>query len=253
MCELFGVSSPEKIDIKDLLLEFFSHSIRHPDGWGMAFFEDNDVALEKQPLDSRKSQYLKSRMKAISKADNMIAHIRLATKGSVEYENTHPFVKKDRFGRSWTLAHNGTIFDSELLDPMFYEQAGQTDSERILLYIIKTINEEITDPDAEARFRILDRIICEITPGNKVNLLVYDGELLYAHTNYLDSLHQRKEGEGTLFSTRPLGRKEWEPLPMNTLLAFRKGKLEYIGTNHGNEFIDNASKTRHLYLDYAAL
>ena len=80
MCELFGVSSPEKIDIKDLLLEFFSHSIRHPDGWGMAFFEDNDVALEKQPLDSRKSQYLKSRMKAISKADNMIAHIRLATK-----------------------------------------------------------------------------------------------------------------------------------------------------------------------------
>ena len=76
MCELFGVSSPEKIDIKDLLLEFFSHSIRHPDGWGMAFFEDNDVALEKQPLDSRKSQYLKSRMKAISKADNMIAQDR---------------------------------------------------------------------------------------------------------------------------------------------------------------------------------
>ena len=138
MCELFGVSSPEKIDIKDLLLEFFSHSIRHPDGWGMAFFDDNDVALEKQPLDSRKSQYLKSRMKAIGKADNMIAHIRLATKGSVEYENTHPFVKKDRFGRSWTL-------------------------------------------------------------------------------------------------------------------AFRKGKLEYIGTNHGNEFTDNASKIRHLYLDYAAL
>ena len=231
MCELFGVSSPEKIDIKDLLLEFFSHSIRHPDGWGMAFFEDNDVALEKQPLDSRKSQYLKSRMKAISKADNMIAHIRLATKGSVEYENTHPFVKKDRFGRSWTLAHN----------------------ERILLYIIKTINEEITNPDAEARFRILDRILCEITPGNKVNLLVYDGELLYVHTNYRSSLHQRKEGGGMLFSTRPLGRKEWEPLPMNTLLAFRKGKQKFTGTDHGNEFIDNASKTRHLYLDYAAL
>ena len=47
MCELFGVSSGRRIEVNDLLKEFFSHSVRHPNGWGMAMFYENSVSLEK--------------------------------------------------------------------------------------------------------------------------------------------------------------------------------------------------------------
>jgi len=247
------MSAARDTDVTELLREFYSHSDRHPNGWGLAIRRNGSMEITKEPVRASRSERLGTLLASGVRTDVLLAHIRYATVGGEAYENSHPFTAKDNSGRMWTLIHNGTIFGYSHLGPYQYTQCGRTDSERILLYIIKTINEEITDPDAEARFRILDRILCEITSGNKVNLLIYDGELLYVHTNYRSSLHQRKEGGGMLFSTRPLGRKEWEPLPMNTLLVFRKGKQEFTGTDHGNEFIDNASKTRHLYLDYAAL
>ncbi len=259
MCELFGVSSPDKIEINELLSEFFSHGDHHPDGWGMAFFSETEVSVEKEPLNSCKSSYLQSRLKAVQPVDTMLAHIRLATKGNLEYENTHPFVLQDAHDRIWTLAHNGTIFDCALLDPMFYIQSGHTDSERILYYIVQEINaayqqlpedQELSD---KMRFRLMDRILCDITEGNKVNLLVFDGDLLYVHTNYRSSLFCRKEKNGVVFSTTPLDSKDWMPVPMTTLLAYRNGELVFTGTNHGHEYFDNKAKTRHLYLDYAAL
>lgn len=203
MCELFGVSSPEKILLHDMLQEFFSHGKDHPHGWGMAFFYGNAVSLEKQPEASHKSNYLKQRMRAKIEADNMIAHIRLATRGTTEYENTHPFVMRDNCGRTWTLAHNGTIFECDALNSFVHEQRGQTDSERILRYIVSRVSsaqEQLKRPlSKEERFCLADEIIGEIAPENKVNLLFYDGELLYVHTNYKDSLFWRKKGAAFVF------------------------------------------------------
>ena len=62
MCELFGVTSPCRIVLNELLLEFFSHGAEHPNGWGMAFFYGNGVSLEKEPEASHKSVYLKQRL-----------------------------------------------------------------------------------------------------------------------------------------------------------------------------------------------
>lgn len=117
MCELFGASSREKVPVNALLREFYSQSREHPDGWGMAVFYDNAVNLEKEPLPAYKSTYLKERLRHNLSVHNMIAHIRKATVGALEFENCHPFVKRDNFGRSWTLAHNGTIFDCPALTP----------------------------------------------------------------------------------------------------------------------------------------
>lgn len=65
----------------------------------MAFFYENAVSLEKQPEASHKSLYLKQRLQSKIEADRMIAHIRLATRGTIGYENTHPFVMGDISGR----------------------------------------------------------------------------------------------------------------------------------------------------------
>ena len=257
MCELFGVSSAEKIQLNEMLREFFSHGVEHPHGWGIAFFYGNAVSLEKQPETSCKSNYLKQRLRAKIEADKMIAHIRLATRGSMDYENSHPFVMRDNYNRTWTLAHNGTIFECDVLNPFVHEQEGQTDSERILCYIISRINaaqkERGEALPQEERFRLVDEIVCEVSPENKLNLLLYDGELFYVHTNYRDSLYRCRKNGGMVISTRPLDWDAWENVPMNTLLAYEKGNLIHTGTNHGNEFLDSEEKMRLLFLDYADL
>ena len=99
----------------------------------------------------------------------------------------------------------------------------------------------------------MDEIVCEITPENKVNLLLYDGEMMYAHTNYKDSLHSSRQGKAVVFSTRALSQGNWELLPMNTLVAYEKGELIFTGTDHGNEFVDSEEKMRLLFLDFASL
>lgn len=257
MCELFGVSSKRKIPLNDLLREFFSHGVEHPHGWGMAFFYNNAVSLEKQPEHSCKSVYLKQRLRAKIEADNMIAHIRLATRGNLDYENTHPFVLRDNSDRTWTLAHNGTIFECDALNPFAHEQQGETDSERILCYIISRVNKLQEKKErvltSKERFSLLDEIICELSPENKLNLIIYDGEQFYVHTNYRESLYRCQKGSAMVISTKPLDRDFWEELPMNTLSAYRDGKLLYTGTNHGNEFVDSAEKMRLLFLDFANL
>ena len=254
MCELFGISSSEKIPVQHLLEVFFSHARKHPDGWGFACFYENEVTVNKQSMNALKSRFLQSQLSLYKETDKMIAHIRKATKGQAEYENTHPFVGKDNTGRNWTLAHNGTIFENSDIDEMYYQQKGTTDSERILLYIIKRMNLRYPETkNASCRFNLLQEILAQITAENKVNLLIYDGEILYVHSNYRNSLFVKRQGEAALFATVPLDDGDWQPVPLNTLLGYRDGQLVYTGVPHSNEFIDSADKYKHIYIDYSFL
>lgn len=257
MCELFGVSARKKIAVRGYLEEFFSHSVRHPNGWGIALFYDQSVSLEKEPVQASKSTYLRERLKCMPEQGDMIAHIRFATRGADEYENSHPFVHRDRFGNAWTLAHNGTIFRYPSVDRYFGVQEGQTDSERILLYLIDQINgrqERLNRPlDFEEKFGLLDCIVSDMSSGNKLNFLLYDGETMYVHCNYADSLYYLQRDDAVLFSTVPLSGEDWRPVPFTRLLAYRDGMLVKMGTNHQNRYINNENDTKMLFIDYSSL
>ena len=140
MCELFGASSIEKAEYKDLLREFYSHDVRNPHGWGIAVREGDRLLVKKEPVRASASEILAGIMERPIRTDLLLAHVRLATKGSIEYENTHPFVQKDVSGQTWTLIHNGTIFESSILDQYVNRQVGSTDSERILCHLIARMN-----------------------------------------------------------------------------------------------------------------
>lgn len=241
MCELFGVSSAKRMTVNPYLKTLMSHSVDHPHGWGIAVFYGNAVSLEKEPKPAWVSDYLQSRLRYPMEVQNMIAHIRFATRGSMDYENCHPFVDRDAAGRAWTLAHNGTIFQSEILDAYRDIQAGATDSERILCHIIRRVNEKMSASQcsltAQQRFRLMDEIILEIAEHNKLNLLVYDGELLYVHTNLRHTLYRTKREDTVLFATVPLDESPWEPVPMMQLLGFRDGQLAFEGSRHTFEYV----------------
>lgn len=264
MCELLGISSAEKIAANDLLNEFYEHSSFHPNGWGLAVFHGDVASIEKQPVKAADSLYLKQRLSHKIKARTIIAHIRLATKGSVDYENCHPFVRQDSSGRRWTLAHNGTVFHGDLISRYFYQQEGGTDSERILYYLIDLVDQrqkELQRPlDRKERFSLVNKMVCTLADGNKLNLLIYDGEMMYVHTNYAHSLYICRSDHAAFLSTRPLtryrpetGKLLWEELPMNTLISYRHGEQIFSGTDHGKEYIDNDEDLKYLYLDSASL
>jgi glutamine amidotransferase len=203
----------------------------------------------------------------------------LATIGNVEQENCHPFTAVDKSGRTWTLIHNGTVFESDKLNKYIFLQKGETDSERILLYLTDRINEAVRKSDAARKSeaarksgaaRISDRIqtvedvIREITPGNKVNLLMSDGSLLYVHVNCERGMYYLDDGDSAVFSTKPLlaaGDNEadrmasevWKEVPLNTLMVYSSGQMIYRGCPHGNTFVETEEKMRYLFMDYSEI
>ncbi|MCD8019027.1 MAG: class II glutamine amidotransferase, partial [Clostridiales bacterium] len=235
MCELFGACSKYPLKLNEYIKEFYSHSSQHPHGCGLALLNGAEALIEKEPIQADKSHYLHERL-TVPIADKVVlGHIRYATIGNIEYRNCHPYTGKDITGRRWTLIHNGTIFKYDPLNKYVNKQQGDTDSERILLYLLDQINQQTETHgilDSEVRFRVLDAIFCDMAEGNKLNFLIYDGECLYVHTNYEGSLHFWQEEGRVMISTSPLRDGSWKPFPMTTLLAFKDGELLYTGTNH---------------------
>lgn len=242
MCELFGISASKKVGVNNLLREFYTHSERHPHGWGLAIFFGNYVSLEKEPVKASQSNYLKERLKHDLRVDGMIAHIRLATRGELKYDNCHPYIKRDSSGRCWTLAHNGTVFEPELLEPYVEIQEGSTDSERILYYFLEHINHTQAKLgralDEKERFELLEKLIYDLTPENKLNLLFYDGEYLYAHTNYANSLYYKEVEEGVAIATCPLDDDKWERMPFAKLVVYKGAEIVYQGSHIGAEYFE---------------
>lgn len=257
MCMLFGLSARDEIRTNEYLKAFYSHSPEHPNGWGLAVISREGAATEKESIEARKSHYLKERLSAPIVAKLMLAHIRYATIGNVEYKNCHPFSGKDNLGRCWTQIHNGTIFDYPPLSKYFYIQNGDTDSERIFLYLLDKINAAQSAKGGrlsfEERFALLDGSISDMAKGNKLNMILSDGRNLYVHTNCRDTLYYLEKDGALIFSTTALSKEGWQPVPFTTLIGVRDGKLIKRGTDHGNEYIENPEHLKFLYQIFSDL
>ena len=55
MCELFGLTGPDEIVVNEYLETFASHSVDHPNGWGIALFCGKEVNIEKEPVAAYRS------------------------------------------------------------------------------------------------------------------------------------------------------------------------------------------------------
>ena len=258
MCELLGISSRRKRRQNDMLREFYSHAEAHPHGWGLARFPDGGApSIEKEPVSAVHSALLERLLADPVEERSLVAHIRLATIGHVEYENCHPFTAADNRGRIWTLAHNVTIFNGAHLNDYMGIQHGDTDSERVLLYLVDQINvaqnHRCRALDEAERFDVLFGAIAELAQGNKLNLLIFDGEVLYAHCNFRDALHVWRDTDGVAFSTRPLSMGTWAPVPFTSLVAAKDGEIVRTSPPHGNEYIYNPEDYRLVYMNFARL
>lgn len=251
MCELLGITAGHDIDATELLGAFYRRSIDHPHGWGLAVFRQGGVSLEKEPERALDSRYLRSRLSRGVTCSAAFAHIRYATVGRIESVNCHPFVWDDSRGRTWTLAHNGTLFESGPTAALTSHQEGSTDSERLLLYIIRRMDGEQDDP--RRRWQVMDEIIQEMAPGNKLNLMVCDGAYQYFHTNCPGTLYRWQEEDVAVFATHPLLCRGWTPAEQNRLLVYRRGVEVWRGTAHSGTFREEEHDMSSLYGAFAEL
>lgn len=257
MCELFGFSSGKKVNIDRELKEFYSHAPNHPNGWGIYYDDGCSDYYYKENKRADRSTYLKEVLSRRIDAKDAIAHIRYATIGYDLMDNTHPFRGTDLSGREWIFAHNGTIFESDLLTEYYHRQKGETDSERILLYMLDKLNEMIRrkgSPLNECeRFAVLEEMVAGLSPKNKLNLLIFDGEMLYVHNNCRGSLYTREQEGSTTISTKPLCDGHWEDAQFTRLVSYKDGKKRMTGSSHGIEYIPDPERIKALYLMYSHL
>ena len=251
MCEIFCFNSDTPKQINECLECFYNHSEKHPHGWGLANMQSDEFVIEKEPIKATCSPYLKEILSNPLVGKNVFAHIRLATMGEIVSPNCHPFVKMDNHGRSWMLIHNGTIFDYPPLDKYREIETGDTDSERILLYIIDNVNKfeksKGSPSTLNERFNLLKTLIENIAEGNKLNLMIYDGEATYIHSNMKDSLYYLKNDESFLVSSTPVNDEEgWKPVELNKLFALIDGNIIFESREHENEFICTKEQEEYL-------
>lgn len=231
------------------------------DGWGVAFYQGEDVALFREPAaasDSALVRYLETQGPSTPLA---ISHIRHATRGTVALANTQPFVR-ELGGRTHVFAHNGDlpgIEGSAVLALGSYRPVGQTDSEHAfcaLLARLRTLWDGADPPSLEARLSLLATFASDLRAFGPANFLYADGDALFAHGHRrLQRGSARPEPPGlwtlqqhcpptaptpdrdgglsidqvdqsvVLIASVPLTDEAWRPLAEGELLAVRAGEV----------------------------
>ncbi|MFC3902479.1 glutamine amidotransferase [Acinetobacter marinus] len=185
MCQLLGMNCATPTDI-DFSFRGFSQragvTSDHSDGFGIAFFEekacrlfvDNHSAIESRIADLIREYPIKSR--------NVIAHIRKATQGKINLENSHPFVR-ELWGRQWIFAHNGDLlqFHPELTGR--FQPVGDTDSELAFCYVLDQLALKFGNdhPSLEDIFAVLQVIAPQIAEHGTFNFFLSNGQALFSY------------------------------------------------------------------------
>ena len=162
------------------------NGFEHADGWGIAAYGADGVAIERQPFAAHDGRGFRAAAARVE-GHTVLAHVRRATVGATLPENTHPFA----YG-PWTFVHNGTVpyfaeVQDALLNAMSAQHqgaiAGQTDSEHLFHFILSS-HERAPDRPLLASLQLALRQVvawCRARghePRLGLNVLLTDGTVM---------------------------------------------------------------------------
>lgn len=258
MCQLLGMNCNTPTDIS-FSFEGFRRRAgltdKHSDGFGIAFFEgkgarvfrDNKPAAFSPLGDVVKNYKIKSY--------NVVAHIRQATEGAVNIENTHPFIR-EIWGENWVFAHNGSVDDLNVCKSNHYQPIGDTDSEKAFCCMAASLKKRFDEKPSEKEiFDAIVEISEKIAKHGVFNFILSNGEwmiarcatkLQYVTRKYpfckvfrednevIDfSQYTTEKDKVTIITTEPLTKnEEWTEMKNGGYVFFKDGDklFEIIGT-----------------------
>jgi predicted glutamine amidotransferase len=201
MCELFAMCSRHEADVSISLAALAEHGNErapHRDGWGIAYYEDNDARIIRDTTCAGSSPWVRFVEEQSLRSSMVIAHLRKATRGATSLRNTQPF-SRELGGRMHVFAHNGHVPDvvgSAQFPIDTFRPVGDTDSEHAfcaLLERMKTLwYQEKSHPTLQSRLEIVQAFAAELRRYGPANFLYSDGEILFAHG------HRRTQPDGTV-------------------------------------------------------
>ncbi len=260
MCELLALSTSRPSRLTFSLQTLASHggaSGTTHDGWGVAFYQGEDVALFREPsaaADSALVHYLETQGPPTTLA---ISHIRHATQGRIQLSNTQPFAR-ELGGRMHVFAHNGDmpgIYRSEAMVRGSYRPVGQSDSEHAFCALLGRLSgvwAEGQIPALETRRYLVEEFAADLRNLGPANFLYTDGDALFAHGHRRLQLLSRcveppglwwlqrecaatdKSEAGVsvdgmsaslLLASVPLTDDPWQPVAEGQLIVARSGRL----------------------------
>ena len=253
-CELLGYSFSEPVQARHIFIVFRYREL--PDGWGAAWYPDKSVQLFKEPvriMSSELATFLTTYDEF--KTPVLMAHVRIATVGSVLYKNTHPFQREFQ-GKQYTFSHNGTLTDYQNnLKLGSIKPIGTTDSEHLFCYLHGQIEKENIQQWDSTKFEWLENVFKTANGYGWMYCLFTDGEYLFAYrcsktaeerlyyierkppygTVYFNGLNQNVDlskvypdsSSGVIFATKPLSNEQWVPLKFGALIVVKNGTIVF--------------------------
>jgi glutamine amidotransferase len=189
MCELLALSALYPATLSISLHEF---SLRggvtghHVDGWGVAFYEDGDVRLLREPVPASTSPCVRMLKESGLTGQIILSHIRKATQGERVLRNTQPFVR-ELGGRKHTFAHNGDLSGAHTapgLPRSRFKPVGETDSEVAFCALLERMVPLWGDdgvPSLGDRLEVVTRFAADVRPMGPANFLYSDGDYIFVH------------------------------------------------------------------------
>lgn len=235
MCELLALAFDRPVCPDFVLRAFGQRSDGNPDGWGLAWYPDQSVALVKEPVkwtSSRLATFFEVNSRL--RASLILAHVREMSHGQAIHANTHPFCR-EHAGRAWVCAHNGTLDVAFRQLPLGrFIPIGQTDSEYLFCHLLEEIAQRPDLLDTPASWTWLGQRLQELNALGRINLLLSDGQRLFCYHD----LHgakglqrcrlERDNIPGWVIATCPLfPGPEWESFRWGELTVFEHGVLRW--------------------------
>jgi glutamine amidotransferase len=259
MCRLFALRAGQPGRVRGSLLSEPHSLLRqscgdrrgicHGSGWGFGWY----AARQPQRFRSARPAQEDPRYRTLAEeltGSTILAHVRLASAGSVAERNSHPFVH----GR-WMFAHNGTLFgfadDPERLKRLIPEHLrraveGDTDSEHAFFLVLARLEQALGGLDRPAEAGTVAAVLgdtiaalAELFPGqgedlSQFNFLVTDGRILVASRWRHSLWWVERRGAGTVdgdgpvegspayraiaVASEPTTGEAWSEVPERTLL-----------------------------------
>ena len=203
VCELFGMSSRAPVNITFSLTEFSQHGGAtgpHKDGWGVAYFEEEDVRLIRDSDAAANSVYIKF-LESLGLSSNIvISHIRKATQGDPKLKNTQPFAR-ELGGQMHVFAHNGDlkrVREQCDITAGSFRPIGETDSEYAFCALLQRMQPLWMNsaPAIANRLMVVKEFAAQIRELGPANFIYSDGDVVFAHG------HRRTQAD---LSIRPPG------------------------------------------------
>jgi glutamine amidotransferase len=183
MCELMGLCFARPLSADFSVRAFAGRDEQNADGWGLAWYPDQSLAMIKEPISWRASQHTDflEKYHAIS-SSIYIAHVRHKTVGGpATHADTHPFAR-EWGGREYCFAHNGTLVDLARGAPLGrFLPLGGTDSEHAFCHLLDQVARRGRHLDDVDDWNWLGRELLRLNERGKLNCLLSDGRHLFCY------------------------------------------------------------------------